>query len=206
MLLRFLSASALLLPLLFQPAALTAQEGSLIEISGKVTDHDKKEPLADVSVQVKGTVSGTITNKNGDFVLRTKSKLPFTLVFSSIGFNQQEFEVKSLGSDLQIELATQTVLGNEVVVTASRVAESILKSPVAIEKLDIRALKETPAASFYDALGNVKGLQLTTSSITFNAGGRTELNMVILNACRSVELFRSNERPAKFFASACNDS
>jgi len=143
-----------------------AQE-SLIEITGKVTDQDKKEPLSDVSVQVKGTVAGTVTDKTGNFTLRTKTKLPFTLVFSSVGFSQQEIEVKNLGSDVQVQLATQTVLGNEVVVTASRLPESILKSPVAIDKLDIRAIRETPAPGFYDALENVKGVQMTTSSLTF---------------------------------------
>ena len=154
-----------------------AQESSLIEISGKVTAQDKKEPLSDVSVQVKGTVAGTITNKTGDFKLRTRSKLPFTLVFSSVGFSQKEFEVKSLGSDVRIELATQTVLGNEVVVTASRVAESILKSPVAIEKLDIRAIRETAAPNFYDALENVKGVQMTTSSLTFKVPNTRGFNI-----------------------------
>src|SRR5215467_12750468 len=67
-----------------------SQTGSLIEISGKVTDQEKNLPLSDVSVQIKGTVTGTITNATGDFVLRTKTQLPFTLVFSSIGFKQQE--------------------------------------------------------------------------------------------------------------------
>jgi len=108
-----------------------AQDATLVEVSGKVTNQEK-EPLPDVSVQLKGTVAGTITNKTGDFKLRAKTKLPFTLVFSSIGFQQQEFQVASLGSNLQIALVTQTILGNDVVVTASRVAESILKSPVAI--------------------------------------------------------------------------
>lgn len=144
-----------------------AQENTVIEISGKVTDGEKKLPLADVSVQIKGTVSGTITNATGDFKLKTKAKLPLTLVFSSVGFKAQEFEIKSIDSKLQIELATQTYLGSDVVVTASRVAENILKSPVAIEKLDIRAIKETPAPSFYDALETVKGVQMTTSSLTF---------------------------------------
>lgn len=144
-----------------------AQDGTIIQVSGHVKDQEKKLPLAGVSVQVKGTIPGTVTNANGDFILRTKSKLPFTLIITSIGFQSLELEVKSLGSDLQIELVTQTVLGNEVVVSASRIAESILKSPVAIEKLDIRAIKETPAPSFYDALENVKGVQMTTSSLTF---------------------------------------
>jgi outer membrane receptor protein involved in Fe transport len=143
-----------------------SQTSNLIEISGQVTDQEKNLPLPDVSVQIKGTVAGTVTNTTGNFVLRTKTKLPFTLVFSSIGFKPQELEVTNRGSDLQVALATQTVLGNEVVVTASRVPESILKSPVAIEKLDIKTIRETPAPSFYDALENVKGVQMTTSSLT----------------------------------------
>lgn len=160
----------------FQP--LIAQENnSLIEISGKVTGQENKQPLADVSVQVKGTVAGTITNKDGDFKLRTKAKLPFTLVFSSVGFKEQEFEVRSLGSDLQIELVTQTLLGNEVVVTASRVAENILRSPVAIQKLDIRAIREAAAPSFYDALETVKGVQMTTSSLTFKVPNTRGFNI-----------------------------
>jgi iron complex outermembrane receptor protein len=150
---------------------------NIIEISGRVTDQEKNEPLPDVSVQVKGTVTGTVTNQSGDFRLRTRSKLPFTLVFSSIGFKQQEFEVKSLGSNLQIALTTQTVLGNELVVTASRVPESILRSPVAISKLDIRSIRESPSPSFYDALENVKGVQMTTSSLTFKVPNTRGFNI-----------------------------
>ena len=153
-----------------------AQDATLIEVSGKVTNQER-QPLPDVSVQLKGTVAGTITNKTGDFKLRTKTKLPFTLVFSSIGFQQQEFVVASLGSNLQIALVTQTILGSDVVVTASRVAESILKSPVAIEKLDIRAIKETAAPGFYDALENVKGVQMTTSSLTFKVPNTRGFNI-----------------------------
>ena len=154
-----------------------AQEASLVEITGQVIQEETKEPIPGVSVQVKGTVAGTITSANGDFKLRTKLKFPFKLVFSSVGFQEQEFEVTGLGSKLSIALATQTVLGKEVVVTASRVAESILKSPVAIEKLDIRAIRESPAPSFYDALENVKGVQMTTSSITFKVPNTRGFNI-----------------------------
>ena len=166
----------IILTVIFLPFALLAQESSFIEISGQVVDQAKK-PIGEVSVQIKGTIAGTTTTANGKFVLRTKTKIPFTLVFSSIGFQQQEIEVKSLGSDLQVALSTQTVLGNEVVVTASRVAESILKSPVAIEKLDIRAIRESPAPSFYDALENVKGVQMTTSSLTFKVPNTRGFNI-----------------------------
>ena len=172
-----LPLSLLLLVQMTAGTAHSQETSNLIEISGQVTGQDGKEPLADVSVSVKGTIAGTITSKDGSFKLRTKTKLPFTLVFSSVGFKQQELEVKSLGSNLQVQLATQTILGNEVVVTASRVKESILKSPVAIEKLDIRAIREAAAPSFYDALENVKGVQMTTSSLTFKVPNTRGFNI-----------------------------
>lgn len=154
-----------------------SQAVALIEISGTVINQERNEPLPDVSVQIKGSVTGTITDNAGGFVLRTKQKLPFTLVFTSVGFKAQELEVKNLGSRLQVAMVTQTVLGNEVVVTASRVPESILRSPVAIEKLDIRAIRETPAPNFYDALENVKGVQMTTSSLTFKVPNTRGFNI-----------------------------
>ena len=97
----------------------------IIEISGLVTDQEKHEPLPGVAISIKGTLAGTVTSSEGVFTLRTKQKLPFTLVFTSVGFTPQQVEVTSVGSKLQVALSTQTVLGNEVVVTASRVAENI---------------------------------------------------------------------------------
>jgi iron complex outermembrane recepter protein len=144
-----------------------SQGNNLIYISGKVADKETGKPLAGVSVSIKGTIAGTITSDSGSFTIRTKTKFPLTLVFTSVGFQPQEFEVKSIDSRLYVALETQTALGKEVVVTASRVSESRLKSPVAIEKLDIRAIRETASPNFYDALGNVKGVTMTTSSLTF---------------------------------------
>jgi len=154
-----------------------AQGGNLIDISGQVLDQDSRHPLSGVSVSIKNTISGTVTNDSGRFIIRTKFKFPLTFIFSSVGFQPQEFEVTSVASSLSIALVTQTSLGKEVVVTASRVQESRLKSPVAIEKLDIRAIRETPAPSFYDALESVKGVQMTTSSLTFKVPNTRGFNI-----------------------------
>ena len=154
-----------------------AQGNNLIQVSGQVIDQDKHEPLQGVSIQIKDAITGTVTDSKGRFVLKTKSKFPFTLVFSSVGYQPQEFVVTGVDSKLNIALSTQTFLGKEVVVTASRVAESILKSPVAIEKLDIRAIRESPAPGFYDALENVKGVQMITSSLTFKVPNTRGFNV-----------------------------
>src|SRR5450432_4645525 len=147
--------------------AVMAQGNNLIYISGRVLDKENGNPLSGVSVQIKGSITGTITSDSGRFTLKTKTKFPLRLVFSSVGYEPQEYEVKGIESKLYIALETQTALGQEVVVTASRVSEKRLKSPVAIEKLDIRAIRESASPSFYDAMVNVKGVQMTTSSLTF---------------------------------------
>jgi len=56
-----------------------------------------------------------------------------------------------------------------VVVSASRVEESILQSPVTIEKMDITAIKQAATPDFYDALANVKGVQVNSGSMNFTA-------------------------------------
>lgn len=56
---------------------------------------------------------------------------------------------------------------DEVVVTASRVAENILQSPVSIEKVNTHYFKSAPAPSFFDALENVKGVQMIVPSMGF---------------------------------------
>ncbi len=56
---------------------------------------------------------------------------------------------------------------HEVVVSASKTSENILRSPVSIEKIDTSAFKMSGAKSFFDALENVKGVQMITPSLGF---------------------------------------
>ena len=142
-------------------------QGDIFEISGILKDKDTKETLVGATVSIKGTSVGTTTDNEGKFVLRSKVQFPFILIVDAIGFEKQEIEVKDGNAKINIELASQEITSDEVVVTASRLEESIQKSPVAIEKLDLKSIKASPAPTFYDALANVKGVQMTTSSITF---------------------------------------
>ena len=158
------------------PVISFAQLNGTVILSGKVVG-ENHEGLPSVSIALKGASKGTVTDSTGKFSLVINQKFPFLVVITSVGFSPQEIEIRNANSKLAIQLTSQTFLANEVVVTASRTSEKILKSPVSIEKLDIKALKETPAASFYDALGNVKGVQLTTSSITFKVPNTRGFNI-----------------------------
>ena len=137
-------------------------------ISGKIFDSVSNLNLAGASIKVKGANSGTVAAEDGSFHLKTTQKLPITLIVTSIGYKALEFTVREAGATgIAISLNSQSVLVDQVVVTASRVSESILRSPVTIEKLDLRAIKASPAPSFYDALENVKGVQMTTLSLGY---------------------------------------
>jgi len=150
--------------LLFFTTRVFAQLNGTYILSGTVLDENGKG-LMGTNLSIKGSNFRTTTDSNGHFNLTTNIRFPFTLVFTSIGFKAQEFLIKNQNS-LQIQLSSQALLMNEVVVTASRKEEKLLRSPVAIEKLTINALKQSPGPSFYDALENVKGVQMTTTSLT----------------------------------------
>ena len=91
------------------------------KITGIITDADTKEPLIGVSVQVKNKIIGTITDTKGNFSLSTATPVPFSLVISSVGYQTMEVEVKSDVTSLNIALKEQSIMGQEVVVSASRV-------------------------------------------------------------------------------------
>lgn len=153
-----------------------AQLNGTAVIRGIVVN-DQHQPLPGISIVIKNTKQGTVSDSLGNFKLFINQSLPLRLILSGIGFEEKELEIKASGQNLQVQLFNQAVYANEVVVTASRQAEKLLQSPVTIEKLDLRALKETPSASFYDAIGNVKGVQLTTSSLTFKVPNTRGFNV-----------------------------
>ncbi|MDB5263294.1 MAG: TonB-dependent receptor, partial [Adhaeribacter sp.] len=142
-----------------------AQSG--ITIAGQVTDGKTNDPLAGVNIYVKGKVIGTTSDTRGAFSLTTTTPPPFTLVFSYVGFQSQEVSITGNRPELNVVLSEVTALGQEVVVTASRVEENILRAPISIEKMDILAIRETPAANFYDGLQNLKSVDMITSSMGF---------------------------------------
>ena len=138
-------------------------------IAGTITDDAKKDELAGISIAVKGKVIGTITDQKGKFSLTTNTPTPFTIAITAVGFQSQEIVINGNRTDLNITLKESVTIGQEVVVSASRVEESVLKSPVSVEKLDLRAIQATPAANFYDGLANVKGIDIATQGVLFKS-------------------------------------
>ena len=157
-----------LLAVVFLMAVTTVVSGQTGTISGNVRNSLNKDVVPAVSVTVKGTSAGTFTDEKGNFRITTDQKFPLTLIFTSIGFEAKEVSVNDASSTVAVDLIPASTMGVEVVISASRVPERILESPVSIERMGTANIRQAAAPSFYQGLANFKGVDLVTSSLTFN--------------------------------------
>jgi TonB-linked SusC/RagA family outer membrane protein len=82
-------------------------------ITGKITD-DKGNPLAGVSVSIKGSRTGTSTDVGGSFTINVKTTAT-TLVLTSVGFADKEVDISSQTSIAVSMVPSSTTLGDLVV-------------------------------------------------------------------------------------------
>jgi len=147
-----------------------ADRDAQITVSGTVYDADTGRTLTGVNVTVQGRVIGTSTDTRGNFSLRVNEEPPITLVISIIGYISKQIEITEQDvSDLRIEIREQTILGSDVVVSASRVEQGILDAPISIERIDAIGIQQAAAPSFYDAIANLKGVDFSSQSLTFKS-------------------------------------
>jgi len=156
-----------------------------VTITGNVRNSNTKEGSGAVSITVKGAQTGTFTDDKGNFRITVKS-LPVTLLVSSVGYELQEVSVSNAGF-VQVEFIPSNALGQEVVVAASRVPQKIMESPVSIERVSAANIRNSPVSNFYDVVTTLKGVDVTTSSLTFktpttrgfNSSGNTRFNQLV---------------------------
>ena len=149
-----------------------------VTISGNVINSLSKEGIEAVSITVKGTSFGTFTSSKGNFKITLAQKLPVTLLISSIGFSSQELLVENSLQALNIQLIPMNILGQEVVISASKIPQKILESPISIERVSSANIRNSAVSSYYDILSSLNGVDFTTSSLTFktpSTRGSTEV-------------------------------
>ena len=129
------------------------------KVTGKVID-DLGEPMIGVSVQVKGTASGAITDIDGNYSVNVEPGA--TLVFSYVGYIPQEHVVK--GGTLNVTLKEDTETLEEVVVIGYGVQKksSVTGAISQVKAADMENRTITTAAQALQ--GKTAGVQLITSS------------------------------------------
>lgn len=132
------------------------------QVTGKVTD-TKGNPIPGVSVVVKGTTTGVITDANGKFVL-TNTPDGAVLRFSFVGMVAQEIKADN-AEFINVQLADETFGVEEVIVTGVASGTPKKKLGFSIEKLTSKSLEQVPAIDAATAIqGKVAGVKITKTS------------------------------------------
>ena len=126
--------------LAFATATLHAQT----TVSGVITDAEYGDALIGANVIIEGTTVGASTDLDGNFSITSETPLPWTLEVSYTGFAQQTLEVTSAQSGMAIALQPSALIGQEIVVSASRRREKVQEAPASISVFNARKLEASP--------------------------------------------------------------
>ena len=137
----------------------TLMYGQSQNISGIVSDNDGSG-LPGVSVKVKGTSSGTVTNGEGKYTIESDAN--GTLVFSFVGYKTQEIAIEGKNS-LNVTMSEGIVM-DEVVVTALGISRDKKSIGYSTQTVDGESLAAQKDVNFMSTLsGQVAGAQIKNS-------------------------------------------
>jgi outer membrane receptor protein involved in Fe transport len=149
--------------LLYCPSCLYGQT----TLRGEVFDDLTGEPLIGVNVVIEGTTTGTVTDYDGQYTIKTNLPLPINLFVSFTGYETKTITYTDATKFNQTRLSEASILIDEIQVVGSRILDKQKESPLTVESLDLAAIKATPSANFYDGLGAMKDVDLTAASLGF---------------------------------------
>lgn len=130
-------------------------------LTGTVTD-SKGQPLIGVTVKVKGTTIGAITNAQGQYTLHVPDNSA-TLVFSFIGYTSKEEKINTR-TNIDIVLQAEDKSMNEVVVTGyQRIERRVLTSAItSIKTEDLKNINQPNIDKLLQ--GQVPGMTVMSTS------------------------------------------
>ncbi|MEJ8844897.1 TonB-dependent receptor [Lacibacter sp. H375] len=133
-----------------------------VVVNGTVAAEDSDNPLADVTVALKGTRIATSTNSNGGFSIKVPVKNA-VLVFSSVGYEQQEIRVSNT-IILNVKMKESVNELSEVVVSVDLGYGNVQKRKDltgSIGTVSVKEIQKAPVRSFEEALGGrIAGVQV----------------------------------------------
>lgn len=148
-------------------------------LTGIVTDENNGEPLIGVSVMIKNTTVGTVTDYDGRYQLKiTEPHESYTFVFSYLGYTQVEKELTSseLGQPLDVRLSEDFIGLEEVVVTGTSGLTTKKQYGNAISTVSAQQIARSGSTAIDKALsGKVAGALISQNS--GNAAGGVSVTL-----------------------------
>lgn len=160
--------------------------GQTVQVTGTVTSQEDGLSLPGVSVTVKGTTLGTLTDAGGRYSLSVPQGMN-TLVFSFIGMKAQEVPIQGR-TRIDVILVPDLVGLDEIVVTAMGVSREKKSLGYAVQDISSEEISRSGNTNFAVALqGKVAGLDITPTS-----GMPGASSSIIIRGARS---FSGNNQP-----------
>ncbi|MGF1671845.1 MAG: DUF5686 family protein [Balneolaceae bacterium] len=158
-----LKIKTFILLLLLFPVTLSAQQ----TIRGIVLDAESNEPLPSANILIEDSYTGTITNREGEFILSIE-KLPATLIFRYIGYQTETVRITEFDSEnLEVKLKPAVVEMDEIVVTEKDPGLSIMELVIERKKIWREELKTYQANAYTrQSLENDTSIVSITESVS----------------------------------------
>ena len=148
-------------------------------ITGVVTSAEDNVPIPGVTVLVKGTTLGTVTDVDGKYSLSVPEKYK-VIVFSYVGMKPLEITLGE-SNTINITMETDVLFMDEVVVTALGIPREKKSLGYATQEVSSAEINLVKTDNFVNSLaGQVAGLLVTTNT---NMGGSTN---VLLRGSKSL--------------------
>ncbi|MDJ1481067.1 SusC/RagA family TonB-linked outer membrane protein [Cytophagaceae bacterium YF14B1] len=155
------------------------------EIKGQIKD-DKGEGLPGVSVSLKGTTNGTITDSEGKYAIVIPEGTG-TLVFSFVGYITEEVPVNNQNT-INVTLLPDIMSLNEVVVTAMGIKKEEKAVGYSVSTINAEQITKSGNTNFASALyGKAAGVKITTAP----GGSGSAVNVQI----RGINSLNYNQQP-----------
>lgn len=143
-----------------------------LKVSGQVTSLITGEPLTGVTVLIKGSGQGTITDYEGKYSIEMPSK-DAVLVFSFIGYIKEEVPVDGQ-STIDMQLAESIESLSEIVVAALGIERETKALGYSVSELQGSEITEARELNMINSLkGRVAGLNISQSAT--GAGGSSRI-------------------------------
>lgn len=142
-------------------------------IRGKILD-SLGEPLSGVSISLKGTNRGTVTNASGDFVLNGVPERA-TIIISTIGYQTQEIRLNRGQTSLSVSLLAEAGILTDVVVTGfQRISKkNFTGAAVTLRAEEVKIPGVTDVSRMLE--GRAAGLSVQNVSSTFGSAPKIRI-------------------------------
>jgi outer membrane receptor protein involved in Fe transport len=143
------------------------QLGAQVTLTGTVLDSETTEELIGANVVIQGTTQGGLTDFEGKFKIPYSGALPAKLIITYTGYDSLVIEATkaNLGTlkmqPAGIMVETVEIVGNQML------QQRLLENPKTVETMSADDIKNSTSADFYEGLGNLKGVDVTSASLGF---------------------------------------